>query len=150
MSRLAIGALLLWAVTIAAGAYLFVFGYTTTAPDGRQAVLLSASERDHVLAEMRGLLQAVAQISAALAHDDVAEIAKVARTVGLAATQLESPVLMAKLPLDFKQMGLSIHAGFDEIAAQASAGASAQKITGLLANQLAICAGCHANYRFAQ
>ncbi len=150
MNRLALAAIVLWGATIAAAGYLFVYGYTTTEPDGRQAVGLNDQEREHVLGEMRGLLQAVGEITAALVHDDMAQIAKAASAVGLVATQSESPALMAKLPLDFKQMGLRVHAGFDEMATAASAGASAQKIAGLLADQLAICVGCHASYKFAR
>ncbi len=150
VNRLAILALLLWLGTIAAGAYFFVVGTTTIAADGRQAVGLTPDESDHILAEMRGLLAAAAEIAGALARNDTGAIARIAAPVGMAATAAEPPILLAKLPLDFKRMGMQVHAGFDAIAAEAKAGASTQKLTGLLAEQLHTCVTCHAGYRFAR
>ena len=88
------------------GRICFVHGKTAPAPppDGRTSVLLSAGERDVVLAEMRLLLAAVRGISEGLAHGDRAEIATAARGVGMAAAHDAAPALMVKLPLDFKRM----------------------------------------------
>ena len=142
-------AILLWALTIAIGGYFFVRGNTVTGTDGRQAVVLTSAERDHVLGEMRGLLLATANITNALARCDTAAIAKNATEVGMRATK-DSPVtLVAKLPLEFKKTAFSVHVGFDAIASAANSGASTQKLTAMLADQLAICSGCHAGYRFS-
>jgi hypothetical protein len=148
MSRIAIVALVVWAVTISTAAYLFVNGYTAKGSDGREVVLLTETERDQVLAEMRGLLQATADITAALAQNDAAAVAEIARPVGTAAMAGESPALLAKLPLAFKNAGLKAHMGFDALANTAAAGATAQELTGLLAEHLLVCTGCHATYRF--
>lgn len=150
MSRLAIIALVVWAVTIPAAVYFFVVGYTTTSTDGRQAVLLTDAERDQVLAEMRGMLQATADITGALSRNDNAEVAAIAKPVGTAAMQGESPALLAKLPLDFKQAGLAAHSGFDGLADAATQGATTQRLTAMLSEQLLVCTGCHASYRFGQ
>ena len=76
--------------------------------------------------------------------------AETAGPVGMAATAGESPALLAKLPLDFKASGMRIHAGFDDIAREAGAGAPPERLTRMLAEQLSRCVACHASYRFAQ
>ncbi|HEY0920631.1 hypothetical protein [Devosia sp.] len=148
MSRIAVVALVVWAVTISAAAYLFVNGYTAKGSDGREVVLLTEAERDGVLAEMRGLLQATADITAALARNDNAAVAEIARPVGTAAMAGESPALLAKLPLAFKEAGLKAHTGFDTLANAAAGGATTQELTGMLAEHLLVCTGCHSAYRF--
>ncbi len=148
MSRIAIVALVVWAVTISAGVYLFFSGYTTKGSDGREVVLLTPAERDEVLAEMRGLLQATAEITAALARNDNAAVAEIARPVGTAAMAGESPALLAKLPFAFKEAGLKAHTGFDNLASAATAGATTQELTGMLSEHLLVCTGCHSAYRF--
>ncbi len=150
MSRLAIVALVVWAITIPAAVYLFFSGYTTKGSDGREAVLVTPAERDEVLEEMRGLLQATADITGALARNDNAAIVEIARPVGTAAMEGESPALVAKLPFAFKEAGLRAHTGFDALANAAAAGATTQELTGMLSEQLAICTGCHASYQFAE
>lgn len=148
MSRIAVVALVMWVVTISAAAYLFVSGYTTKGSDGRAVVMLTPVERDGVLAEMRGLLEATADITAALARNDAAAVAAVARPVGTAAMAGESPALLAKLPLAFKADGLRVHTDFDALADAALAGATTQDLTGMLSEHLLVCTGCHAAYRF--
>ncbi len=149
MSRLAILALALWIVTMAAAAHFFVYGTTVPASDGRQAVLLTASERDAVLAEMRAMLEAVAGITGALALGDNAAVARSAKPVGMAATNGESPTVLAKLPLDMKTAGLNAHRGFDAIAGAAKDGATREALLGMLADQLTVCTSCHALYRLS-
>lgn len=148
MSRIAVVALVVWAVTFSVAVHLFFSGYTTKGSDGRDVVLLSPAERDGVLAEMRGLLQATADVTAALARNDNAAIANIARPVGTAAMAGESPALLAKLPFAFKAAGLKAHTGFDDLANAAAAGATTQELTGMLSEHLLVCTGCHAAYRF--
>jgi len=150
MSRIAIFALALWAITIPAAVYLFFSGYTTKGSDGRDVVLVTSVERVQILEEMRGLLQAAADITGALSRDDNAAIAKIARPVGSAAMEGESPALLAKLPFAFKEGGVKVHMGFDALANAAASGASTQQLTRMLSDQLAICTGCHASYRFSE
>ena len=147
MAKLAFAALLLWAVTIAAAAFLYVNGITAKGIDGRQTVLLSDSERDHVLSEMRDLLDSVMQITAALARPDNAAVSKIAGAIGSRGMAGESPALIAKLPLDFKTAGANMHAGFDQLAFAARGGASQARLTTMLSEQLGACVACHASYR---
>ncbi|MCC7183693.1 MAG: hypothetical protein IT509_08995 [Rhodocyclaceae bacterium] len=148
MRRIAIVALAVWVITIAGGVYLFFSGYTAPGGDGREVVLLAPAERDGVLAEMRDLLQATADITEALSRNDNLAIATIARPVGTAAMEGESPALLAKLPLAFKEAGLKAHSGFDSLASAADGGATTPELTGMLAAQLSVCTGCHAAYRF--
>ena len=150
MSRLAIVALALWVITIAAAGYLFYYGTTVTATDGREAVQVTNAERNQILEEMRGMLQATADIAGALARSDNAAIAEIAQSVGSAAMSNDSPALLAKLPLGLKTAGMSVHKGFDELSSAAAAGATSVELTTMLSDQLAICVGCHATYRFSE
>ena len=125
MAKLAFASFLLWALTVAAGAFFYINGVTRTGLDGRKVILLSESERDQVQADMRKLLQTVAEITAALGRPDAPAVARLASNVGAQAASLENPALLAKLPLDFKQAGMNMHAGFDQLAAAARGGAAA-------------------------
>ncbi len=58
-----------------------------------------------------------------------------------------NPALMVKLPLEFKQLGLSVHKRFDKIATAADSGASREQLLASLSTQLSACVACHASYR---
>jgi len=150
MSRAALVALLLWVVTVAGGGYLFFRGYTESASDGREAVIVSESERNQILAEMRTMLLAVGTITAAIADGDLAAVAATARTVGTAAMSADSPALLAKLPFGLKEAGLEAHQRFDALADAAAAGAAQDRLLGMLAEQITVCAGCHALYSLSR
>ena len=148
--RLAIVGLLLWGATLATAVFLFFHGTTTTGSDGRSVVIITKAERDQILQEMRGMLQATADITGALAAGNNAAIASPALSVGAAAMSADSPVLLAKLPLGLKEAGLAVHNGFDALAGAAKSGASKDRLTAMISDQLTICAGCHAQYRFSE
>lgn len=145
LSLIAIG---LWVVSVAVVGVLFVRGQTTMSTDGRKAIQLTAEEHDTVLAEMRGMLQTVQGVVNGLANDDMAAVAKSARASGMSHAADASPALLAKLPLDFKQLALSVHKGWDGLAQLAEAGASSDEILRRFDGQLTGCVGCHAGYRF--
>ncbi len=145
--RLAAAALVLWIVTVAGAGFMFVHGRTAPAADGRTIVLLAPADRDFVLAEMRNLLDVTQNITAALAEGDRAKIATAARSGGLGTVKGVPVALMARLPMDFKQAGMAMHRGFDEIAEAADRGESAKKLNARLGDQLDLCVGCHQTYR---
>ena len=147
INKLAVAALVLWAVTAAVIAIVFVRGDTATASDGRISVLLAPNERDFVLAEMRIMLTAVQEITEALAEDKPADAAQAARTAGGKAAAAVPLPLMAKLPMEFKEAGMAMHNGFDDIATAADHGERGSALTSRLAAQIAACVGCHASYR---
>ncbi len=142
-------AIALWVITFVIIVTLFVRGQTKASTDGRKAVVLTAQEHDMVLMEMRAMLQSVQGVVQGLTNDDMAAVAKAARASGMAAAADTSPALMAKLPLEFKQLGLSVHKSWDGMAQLAEHGASADEILTRLNAQLSSCVGCHAGYRLA-
>jgi hypothetical protein len=137
-------AIALWLTTATAAVVFFVRGQTQVAPDGRTAVLLSPDERNLVLAEMRGILGSVQGV---VDGGDMKRVAQAARAGGMAAAADVNPTLMAKLPLEFKQLGLGLHRRFDDIARAADSGASREQILAALSTQLSACVGCHEAYR---
>lgn len=150
ISKFAVVALALWAITIPAAVYLFFSGYTAKGSDGREVVLVTSVERVQILEEMRALLQATADITGALARDDNAAIASIAKPVGTAAMEGESPALLAKLPFAFKEGGVRVHTGFDELASAALSGAPTPQLTAMLSSLLTTCTSCHASYKFGE
>lgn len=131
--------------------YIIVIGGNTEqmggAADPRTAIVLTESERALVLTEMRGFLAAVQSINTALAANDMAAAAQSAQAAGAAAAQAVPVTLMGKLPLQFKQLGMSTHQGFDQFAMDArdlgDARYSLQQLGQLINN----CVACHATFQ---
>jgi hypothetical protein len=78
-----------WAVAATLGLILIVLvsrflagGPVETAPDGRGEIVVTAAERDTVLAEMRGLLEAVHAVIVANNAGDMVAVAAAGRKVG--------------------------------------------------------------------
>jgi len=145
--KLAQLALLLWVVTIGVFAWFFVRGNTSAGTDGRTAVVLQPAERDLVLGEMRGLLAATQQILEGANQGDMQRISKAARAAGMAGAADVNPVLMAKLPIEFKQLGMSVHREMDDIALAAESGKSAAEILQKASNTLMKCVACHSAWQ---
>jgi hypothetical protein len=146
-NKIALISLLLWLITIAVFAWFFIRGNTTAGTDSRTAIVLQSSERDLVLSEMRGLLAAVRGILEGANQGDMKRIARSSRAVGMAAAADENPLLMAKLPLAFKTLGLSVHHDMDEIAEAAEGGKPAPELLKMASNTLAKCVACHASWQ---
>ncbi len=152
--RVSLIAILLWVVLVAALAILFVTGMTKPGTDGRTEVVLAPSERDLVLGEMRDLLKAVQGVIAWAGGPDQAAdreaVARAARTAGMGMAADVNPLLMAKLPLAFKQMGLSVHKDFDGLADAIVQRESPQQILQRLSSITARCTTCHDLYRLPE
>lgn len=141
-----IGLLLL---VIIAMAYKFLIaGSTFLADDRRIALRLDPAERVRVLTEMRGFLIATQQITAAAVRNDAAAVASAAKPMGMAAGGVPA-ALAAKLPLEFKQLGHSVHQDFDRIALDAEAMGDARHALAQLSETLNKCVACHAMYQIA-
>lgn len=136
-------------VLLAAGsAYkLLMGGHTQTGIDGRAEIALTASDRDIVLAEMRAILGAVQGVTQGLAQQDLKIVAQQARSVGLSAMGLVPPSLMQALPLEFKTLGRSLHAEFDQIALDAEQLGDREHTLQQLGEVMNKCVACHATYR---
>ncbi|MFZ2302907.1 MAG: hypothetical protein WAW10_13680 [Gallionella sp.] len=140
-------ALLLWVATIAVFAWFFIRGNTAAGTDGRMAVILQPAERDFVMLEMRGLLAATQEIMDAGSQNDTQRIVKAARGAGMAGTAEVNPALMVKLPIEFKKLGMSLHADMDEIAKAGEAGKPVPELLKMTSNALAKCVGCHSAWQ---
>ena len=146
-NKLAWTALALWLATVAAFGWFFVRGNTVAGTDNRTAVVLAPGERALILSEMRGLLAGVQGILDALNRNDMKAAASAARAVGMASAADVNPALMAKLPLPFKQLGMSVHHDMDDLAQAAESGKSAAELQSMLGATLAKCVACHAAWQ---
>ena len=135
-------------VVIAAIVYKFVVaGSTLAGDDGRTAVVLAPGERALMLGEMRGFVTGIAQLTDALARNDMAAASAAAATMGAGRTHDVPASLMGKLPIGFKELAFGVHRGFDAMAADARQLADREHMLGQLAGVLGQCAACHERYQ---
>ena len=145
-----IAALVLWVATIGVLGFFFVKGQTVKSADGRTGIVLQDSERDFVLTEMRDLLTSINGIMTSLAKDDYPAAAEWARKVGLkghSTIEAQNPAIMAKLPIGFKQMGMSLHKDFDEVADMIDKKMSQKEIMGRMGETTSKCISCHSTFK---
>ena len=135
-------------ITIASMAYMFLIrGNVVASTDGRTSIVLEAGERDLVLSEMRGFLEAVQTITEGLANNDMTSVAAAAKQVGMANTKGVPVSLMGKLPMDFKALGMDTHNAFDKLAMEAQDMGNGKIILTNLSQLLLNCTACHASFR---
>ena len=143
----------LWIVTIGVAGWFFVQGWTAQGTDGRTQIVLAPIERDLILDEMRMLLKAVHGVVAGLAgrdqEADRRQMEQAARSAGMHMAEDVNPALMAKLPLPFKQMGMSIHQDMDALADAIVQKETQQQILQRLSSMTTRCTTCHDMYRFS-
>ena len=143
------GAAVLWVVTVGTAGYFFVKGRTVPAPDGRTTIVLSGAERGQVLGEMRQLLKSVHGILQGVSAQDLTGAGRAARAAGMGMAADVNPVLLAKLPLAFKAMGMSVHRDFDRLADGIQSGERGEQTLKRLSDIMNRCTACHDLYRFA-
>jgi len=124
-----------------------VLGRTIELADGRQAVELTEPQRKLVLSEMRGFLAGVQKITNAATREDMAVVAETARGLGMETTRSLPGPLVGRLPVEFKQLGFSVHEDFDTIAMNAETMGDAKHTLRSLSETLNKCVACHAAYR---
>jgi hypothetical protein len=115
--------------------------------DSRQVLNLTEPQRSHVLTEMRALLTATQNITGALAKDDMAAVAKSAKSVGFNMKHKAENSLHSVLPKDFMMLGMSMHKNFDVIADDAVKLKDPKHTLQQLSETLAKCSACHATYQ---
>jgi cytochrome c556 len=149
-SRWCTSVFVLWIMTITVLGWFFVKGWTAEGSDGRTEILLAVAERDHILAEMRQLLKAVDGVVRELGElkPDQKQLEAAAREVGMHMAADTEPAIMAKLPLPFKQMGMSIHKDMDALADAIAQQETPQQLLKRLSSMTARCTVCHDMYRF--
>jgi hypothetical protein len=146
-NKFAIFAVVLWVVSALVFGWFFVKGNTTAIEGQRDAIVLQPAERELVLLEMRGLLISTQGVLAGLNKNDMTQVAQAARASGMASAADVNPALMSKLPMSFKDLGMSVHHAMDEIAQDAEAGKTSADILNKLSNTLTSCVACHAAWQ---
>lgn len=140
-------AIVLWLVTVGVFGYFFLHGWTSTSADQRTAIHLAPVERDLVLGEMRQMLHSVHHLVTGLSANDAKIMEQAARASGMSMAADINPMLVAKLPLAFKEQGMSVHRDFDALANNIAKGADHATILRDLTGITARCVGCHSAYR---
>ncbi len=72
-----------------------------------------------------------------------------ARKVGMGMDKDAPPILMVKLPMSFKQMGMSVHQDFDQLADGIVQGETSAQIAKRLSTITSRCTTCHELYRLS-
>ena len=140
---IALIAIFIWIITISVMGWLFIRGNTERGNEGRKVIVLHPSERDFVLTEMRGMLSATQEILEGASDGDMLRVSKAAGAAGMAGAADIKPGLIAKLPLDFKMLGMSVHRDMDVLAKAATRGASSPEIIKMTSTLLTKCVACH-------
>jgi len=139
---------LVLAIGLAGAVYLIVApGNVEPQEDGRSLVLLAPDERNMVLGEMRGMLEAVQAIVEAASRGDFQTVAETASATGMGAARAESAALIGKLPLEFMSLGMDTHKAFDALAVTAGDTEDPLVVLAELGTIMNNCTGCHAGYR---
>jgi len=137
----------IWLVTLGAFLIFFIKGNTTTSTDNRRAIHLSPAEKDVVLGEMRTVLKALNGTIKSLGQNNFKEAAIAASGAGGKIAVDINPVIMTKLPLEFKKLGMSMHDDFDKLSADLNKNLSQQESLVRLGEITNKCIACHATYR---
>ena len=123
-------------------------GNTVTLPDDtRVSIIVSQSNKDFVMHEMRTFVEALHQIHVGIEQNDPALIAKVARASGGSVAGHAPAGLLASIPAEFKTIGFDTHGKFDQIAESAEKNIDPKVTRGQVTELLSNCVACHKMYR---
>lgn len=117
------------------------------AADNRVILVLSPDERAMILEEMRLFLDGVGTMTGALGKQDMQATAAAARGMGMKMVHEVPPELRAKLPMEFRQLGFSVHRDFDQIAMDADSLKDVSHTLNQMSATLQKCVSCHAAYQ---
>jgi hypothetical protein len=121
----------------------------TAKADTRAPIALSDIERAFIKTEMRGLLAAIQDILDAAPEGDRARVIAAGRRVGMNGPEKDHipKSLAAKLPTEFKQLGLATHRAFDRIAQDAEGGGALDRAPRQIGELMRNCIACHGTWR---
>ena len=117
------------------------------AHDTRVVLKLTPGERIMILEEMRLFLDGVQKMTGALGKQNMQATADAARAMGQIMVHEVPPALRAKLPLEFRQLGSSVHRDFDQIALDAETLKDVSYSLNQLSATLKKCVSCHTLYQ---
>ena len=123
-------------------------GNTQVIPnDTRVSIIVSQSNTDFVMHEMRTFVEALHQIHVGIEQNDPALSAKVARASGGSVAGHAPAGLLASIPAEFKTIGFDTHGKFDQIAESAEKNFDPKVTRGQVTELLSNCVACHKMYR---
>ena len=118
-------------------------GNTQVIPnDTRVSIIVSQSNKDFVMHEMRSFVEALHQIHVGIEQNDPALIAKVASASGGSVAGHAPAGLLASIPAEF-----NTHGKFDQIAESAEKNFDPKVTRGQVTELLGNCVACHKMYR---
>lgn len=117
------------------------------ATDNRTVLKLTPDERMMILEEMRLFLDGIQKMTYSLSKQDMQAAADAARNMGQKMVHEVPPALRAKLPQEFRQLGATVHGGFDQMAMDAETLQDVSHTLNQLSATLKNCASCHATYQ---
>ena len=126
-----------------------IVGATEVSADGRTTLVVTPAQRDQILTEMRGLLEAVQTVIVANNAGDLNAVSVAARKVGKANMSPQSAELSSKLPMEFRKLGMDTHERFDLLALDADQFERAEQVYQDLGALTGNCVACHRVYRLA-
>jgi hypothetical protein len=147
---------ILWAIicmlviVLIAVAYKFVQGSVAVSDDARVEVVLTKDERNLILSEMRNFLISTQQISEAITNDDMALVATLAKSAGMAAEANTPGSLLAKIPLSMKTLGFDTREKFDKIAIDAERLKIPMHSRRQLDQLMKNCIACHSSFKITE
>ena len=146
-----VAAIVLWVLSAVVFGWMFVKGWTTPGTDGRTEIVLAPVERDLILGEMRQLLKAVHGVVTGLSDpaQGMKGAERAARAAGMSMAADVDPAIMTKLPLPFKQMGMSVHKDMDALADAIVQKETPAQILARVSSITARCTTCHDLYRLS-
>ncbi len=116
-------------------------------PDTRERLVVPPAARTKILFEMRGMLEALDGVLAALARGDRVAAAEAARHAGVAHAVDVQPQMQRLLPAAFVEAGLETHRAFDALAAFLERPGDEHGALAELAALTGRCVACHAVWR---
>ncbi|WP_024852238.1 hypothetical protein [Hydrogenovibrio kuenenii] len=115
--------------------------------DNRTIVWLSAEQKAMFLQEMRDFMSASQQILEASLADNMDQVEKSAREVGIKMIKNTPLSLKKQLPPGMMKLGPETHRGFESIADEASSLGDKEVILNRLAALQKNCVACHKAYQ---
>lgn len=145
--KLFIASTVIWILSLGIFAKFFITGSTTPSTDNRKTIHLSPSEKDVVLGEMRTVLKSLNGVLRFLGESNFKQASIEAKKAGAGMAVDINPVVMAKLPLEFKKFGMGMHDDFDKFSLDLDRGMNEKQALVRMGEITNKCITCHVTYR---
>jgi len=144
-SKITVATALVWFSV--AGAAFAADQHAEHTADHRVAISVDAEAKEHLLLEMRQLLETVHHVLDGALKKDMKAVATYAEAVGLKAMRATPASITNQLPKEFKMMGRGVHEAMDNIARDAKDMGDSQHTIEQVNTLLGSCVSCHATFK---